>query len=45
MRKDECVNEHVGLSMSKDKLPAFFNEHRNEPMLHIMSLDKKNLCR
>ena len=43
IRKDYYVNEHVGLHISKDKLPALFNECRNERMLHVMMLDQKHL--
>ena len=43
MHEDEHVNEHVKLSISKDKLLALLNEHGNEIMTRIMSLDNKKL--
>ena len=30
MREDEHVNEHFGLSVSKDELDALLNEYQNE---------------
>ena len=39
---DDCINEHVGLAASKDKLLELCNEHQNEIMLHVMALDQKH---
>ena len=45
MQKDECINERVGLAMSKHELPALFNECGSERMSHKMMLDKNMLRR
>ena len=39
--KNEHINENIGLATCEDKLTELFYEHRNEKMLHIMSLDHK----
>ena len=39
--KHECVNEHVGLATCEDKLPALFDEFKNERMLWIILLERE----
>ena len=41
MRKDEHINQHVGLAMKRDKLDKLLNYYRNEKMLCTMSFYKE----